>query len=113
MHRATISGACKFEFKTSCKFALCNLVQNILLDCFIIKSKTIALLHVTLSIVNGLARRALLRCTCLEKKAARATSKKFRPVTSVNMLHRIKGYWAVGGAPALSLSFHRIFIRVK
>ena len=43
-----------------------------------------------LSIVNGLAaRRALLRCTCLgqyfKKKAARATSKKFRRVTSVNV----------------------------
>ena len=43
---------------------------------------------VLLAIVNGLVRRALLRTSCLglyfEKKAARATSKKFRRVTSVN-----------------------------
>ena len=41
-----------------------------------------------LSILNGLAQRALLRCTCLrpyfEKKAARATS-KFRRVTSIKV----------------------------
>ena len=45
-----------------------------------------------LTIVNGLARRALIRTSCLgqyfEKKAARAISKKFRRVTSVNALSR-------------------------
>ena len=41
-----------------------------------------------LTIVNGLVRSALLRTSCqyFEKKAARATSKKFRLVTSVNLV---------------------------
>ena len=46
-----------------------------------------------MTIVNGLVRRALLRTSYLEhfeKKAARATSKKFRRVTSVNGSYRPK-----------------------
>ena len=57
--------------------------------------------HFHLTIVNGLARRALLIVPLasgyFEKKAARATSKKFRRVTSVNYKHYFRPYLGTPG----------------
>ena len=47
------------------------------------RTSSLSALHTSLTIVNRLARQALLCTYCLEKKAARTTSKKFRRVSSV------------------------------